>query len=192
MDKQQIKHTTEYTTDVVKDTLAEVQQRTSAKLSGDQGGKNGVLMNARLLYNQSPKTFLVPSIEDLKKVTTGNWVKVCHNQERFWCTVKKPLSHGYEAVVTDHFCMEQPWEKGDTISIGYEHVYATETTSEEEWRMRTSSIHRLPNKRECSPKNHDEYRRADIVQQLKNIRLFIQMETIGERVDTKKADGGMQ
>ena len=48
------------------------------------------------------------------------------------------------------------------------------------------AIQRLPNKRECSPENHEEYRRTDIAQQLENIRLFIQMETIGERVDTKK------
>ena len=58
----------------MRETLKKVKQEISTRQSEDPeklreglGGKNGILMNARLLHKQSPKTFLVPSIEDLKK-----------------------------------------------------------------------------------------------------------------------------
>jgi len=45
-------------------------------------------VNAKGLSMESPDTFEVPSDKELNEISKGMFVKVCHNQERFWVEIK--------------------------------------------------------------------------------------------------------
>lgn len=45
------------------------------------------LIDAQSMALKHPDTFEAPSIEDLGRLSAGDWVKVCRNNERFWVAV---------------------------------------------------------------------------------------------------------
>ncbi len=113
------------------------------------GGRNGVLRDCHFMqelldrydwwrqqYGKEVKALGgVPSLAELRAVKIGDCVKVCHNGERFWCTVSKvgicsSMSGGeftepvvtFQALVNNKLVKRQPWRFGDSITIEYRHV----------------------------------------------------------------------
>lgn len=49
--------------------------------------ENNKLVNAQAMARMYPGRFNAPTIDDLNRIRPGDNVKVCLNDERFWCKV---------------------------------------------------------------------------------------------------------
>lgn len=68
--------------------------------------------------------FEAPSWEDLRSIQVGQYVKVCHNDERFWVIVLKLLEHDEVIGRIDNRLVNQhPFNINDLIRFKLEHVY---------------------------------------------------------------------
>jgi hypothetical protein len=45
------------------------------------------LVDAQEMHRQHPITFIVPSAHNLATIMPGDYVKICRENERFWCKV---------------------------------------------------------------------------------------------------------
>jgi hypothetical protein len=46
-----------------------------------------IFVDAQEMRILHPDTFYAPTLEDLQELKDGDWVKVCTEDERFWCIV---------------------------------------------------------------------------------------------------------
>lgn len=82
--------------------------------------------NAQLMKFYNSKTFQAPSIEEIIDIKEGDWVKVCHNDERFWCkfiTWSKDTNSMFIEVDNKLVFSDHPFQLGDTIEVYPHHIY---------------------------------------------------------------------
>jgi hypothetical protein len=48
---------------------------------------DAIFVDAQAMHKKHPDTFEAPSMEDIRKIKPGNWVKVSAGNERFWIKV---------------------------------------------------------------------------------------------------------
>jgi len=92
-------------------------------------------VNAQLMKFYNPQTFDAPTIEDIMEVQEGDWVKVCHNNERFWCkfiTWSKDTNSMFLEVGNELLSLDHPFDLGDMIEVYPHHIYDIHT-KEMEW-----------------------------------------------------------
>ena len=83
-------------------------------------------VDAQEMHESNPDTFEAPSIADLKKVNKGSFVKVCHNDERFWVKVTKVVEDKVYGIVYNKLICGQPFDLRDKIVFEKRHIYTTE------------------------------------------------------------------
>ena len=93
-----------------------------AKLCKADKGCQLALYDARKMLK--PPAF-IPSQTDLDAVKPGDYVKIAHNGERFWCKIVMRLPEGgFRVVVDDNkLIMKHPFRPGDIIEIRDRHIY---------------------------------------------------------------------
>ena len=92
-------------------------------------------VNAQLMKFYNPQTFDAPTIEDIMEVQEGDWVKVCHNNERFWCkfiTWSKDTNSMFLEVGNELLSLDHPFDLGDMIEVYPHHIYDIHT-NDIEW-----------------------------------------------------------
>jgi len=83
-------------------------------------------VNAQLMKFYNPQTFHAPTIEDIMELQEGDYVKVCHNDERFWCkfiTWSKDTNSMFLEVDNQLVFSEHPFDLGDLIEVYPHHLY---------------------------------------------------------------------
>lgn len=80
-------------------------------------------INAKQQNILHPKTFEVPTDQELNNLTTGDIVKVCHNDERFWTLIMSVKGNTITASIDNDLIFEQPFERGSVIQFGKENIY---------------------------------------------------------------------
>ena len=79
--------------------------------------------DAQSMARMHPYTFMAPGLEELAVIKVGDFVKVCHNNERFWSIVKSVDGVTVTAEVNNDLICSQPFKCGDTISFEKRHIY---------------------------------------------------------------------
>lgn len=89
-------------------------------------------VDAQEMHKLHPDTFEVPNEYDLSKIKENDFVKVCHNGERFWTKVKKikenkdsTFNDEVWAVIDNDLVCGQPFKCGDTIKFEKRHIFTT-------------------------------------------------------------------
>ena len=70
-----------------------------------------------------PETFKIPSEKHKKQIQPGDFVKVCHNGERFWTKIKDINESKIIAFVDNDLICPQPFKYGDIIEFEHRHIY---------------------------------------------------------------------
>ena len=83
-------------------------------------------INAQNMHLKNPKTFEVPSEEDLDNIKQGDTVKVSVGGERFWTTVTEVEEGEITAIVDNQLvCTDKHgYSLGDTIEFHKYNVYS--------------------------------------------------------------------
>ena len=79
-------------------------------------------VNAQAMHSLHPGTFDVPTAGDLQALRVGNWVKVCVNNERFWCVVTD-ISEGIITGRVDNNLLQDGLQCGDVIQFPTDCIY---------------------------------------------------------------------
>jgi len=81
-------------------------------------------VNAREMAANHPKTFCVPTEKEMEDLKPGDFVKVCLNEERFWCEVVH-FNKETEAVTgfVSNELLFSDLSHGDEIVFKFENVY---------------------------------------------------------------------
>lgn len=82
-----------------------------------------VFSDAQKLKRDHPKTFGVPTVKQLAKLKKGYYVKVSHNEERFWVILTEVRGKRLKGTVTNALVYDQPFSLDDTIIFEKRHVY---------------------------------------------------------------------
>ena len=80
-------------------------------------------VDAQKLKQAQPKTFGVPTVKQLAKLKKGDYVKVSHNEERFWVILTGVRGKRLEGTVSNELICDQPFVLNDTITFEKRHVY---------------------------------------------------------------------
>ena len=79
-------------------------------------------VNAKEMNKKYPKTFFIPTDEELDNLKEGDSVKICANDERFWVTVVKVNGDDITGTV-DNNLIDVDLEYGEEIEFKKENVY---------------------------------------------------------------------
>lgn len=85
--------------------------------------KNG-FTDGMAMAKRYPATFEVPTLMEKSMIKVGDFVKVGHNQEKFWCEVKFINGNDIRAEVNNDLVNDHPFECGDDIHFEMDHVLA--------------------------------------------------------------------
>jgi hypothetical protein len=80
-------------------------------------------VDAVQMNKKYPNTFQLPLRKDILKLEAGNYVKICHNEERFWVIVKEIDGDKIKGIVNNDLVCEQPFKCDDTIEFEKRHIY---------------------------------------------------------------------
>jgi len=80
------------------------------------------LLDAKQQSIETPDTFEYPE-EELKTLKEGDYVKVCHNEERFWVMLTKINGDVLVGFVNNDLVFDHPFKCDDKVSIEKRHVY---------------------------------------------------------------------
>lgn len=81
-------------------------------------------INAQKMKEKYPATFSAPTKEELDSQVIGNYVKVCHNDERFWVTITAIKGDTITGIVNNNLIRPQPFKLGDTIKFKKHHIFS--------------------------------------------------------------------
>ena len=86
-----------------------------------------VFIDAEAMHRKHPDSFNAPSVDprcldEIRKLTTGDFVKVCTNDERFWAEITARFGSKFTAVV-DNRLLNDGLECGDQIEVEERHIY---------------------------------------------------------------------
>jgi len=83
------------------------------------------LSDAQEMHTQHPDTFWAPSTEELDAIKPDMHVKICDNEQRFWCTVKSTSGAHVVGVVADQTGHEdRGYGFGQNVTFEKRFVYA--------------------------------------------------------------------
>ncbi len=86
--------------------------------------KNFKFVNAQKMHELYPKTFDVPTIEELNSLKKGDSVKVCIDDiERFWVTVTSVNNDEIIGIV-DNELIDLDLKIGEEIKFKKENIYS--------------------------------------------------------------------
>lgn len=82
-------------------------------------------VNAQEMANKYPETFYAPTKENLDAIKTGDIVKVCTGEERFWAIVTEVNGEEIKATVDNNLVMEENEDLtlSTVISFKKENIY---------------------------------------------------------------------
>jgi hypothetical protein len=63
-----------------------------------------------VLRKQSADTFDAPSTEELVALRTGDYIKLCHNEERFWAEIQEIDGENVMTMVDNDLVFPQPYQ----------------------------------------------------------------------------------
>ncbi len=80
--------------------------------------------NAVKLAAKYPNTFQLPNVSMLSKIKVGDNVKVCLNNERFWCLIKG-LDFDKQTIVAsvDNILQLNELKLGDIVYLNFYNIY---------------------------------------------------------------------
>jgi len=80
--------------------------------------------NAIKLASKYPNTFQLPSASMLSKIKVGDNVKVCLNNERFWCLIKGVDFEKQSFVASvDNILQLNELKLGDIVYLNFYNIY---------------------------------------------------------------------
>jgi hypothetical protein len=83
-----------------------------------------VFFNAVELSKKFPNTFQLPSLSMLSKIKVGDNVKVCLNNERFWCLVKGiDFEKETLAASVNNILQLNDLKLGDIVFLNFYNIY---------------------------------------------------------------------
>lgn len=88
--------------------------------------KKAEFVDAQEMHRKNPKTFEVPSDEELSNIKVGGHVKVCAERERFWVKVTKVENKTIQGEVDNELVSsdEHNLFLGDEIEFHFDNVYS--------------------------------------------------------------------
>lgn len=91
----------------------------------DQDGKNVAFVNIKEAEKQIPE-IVVPTRAELASIKPGVGVKLYHNSEKFWVTVKAVNRKAIVGIVANDLVLNHPFKFGDTVIFTYDQVWKVE------------------------------------------------------------------
>jgi len=82
-----------------------------------------MFVDAQKMARLNPSTFTIPSFNDIRNLRKGDFVKVCHNEERFWVKLTKIDKQEFSGIVDNDLICEQPFKLGDSIVFSENNIY---------------------------------------------------------------------
>ncbi len=83
-----------------------------------------MFVDAQEMHRKYPATFEVPPDDSLSLLSSGDRVKVSHNNERFWVAVKGIFGDTIAGMVDNCLICEHPFSHGDVITFEKRHVHS--------------------------------------------------------------------
>lgn len=83
------------------------------------------LVNARLMAFEYPDTFFLPKDSDIRKLRTGDFVKLSRNNERFWVQITGYVGRKWHGTVANKLANNQDIGYGDKIYFMKKNIYDT-------------------------------------------------------------------
>lgn len=81
------------------------------------------LIDAQAMASEHPETFSAPSSLDLSLIESGNPVKICRNDERFWVIVTDISDNTLTGEVNNRLTNNEDLSLGDPIVFEKRHIY---------------------------------------------------------------------
>jgi uncharacterized protein YegJ (DUF2314 family) len=81
-------------------------------------------IDAQEMHKRNPKTFEVPTPDEIKNLKQGDLVKVCENNERFWVTIIKLEDEKIVGRIDNDLVFRHEFGYGDTINFEKRHIYS--------------------------------------------------------------------
>ena len=81
--------------------------------------------NAQQLAREYPDTFEAPAYEDFNDLIPGDYVKICSNDERFWCKIVD-IDHTTKIIngSVQNNLIYNDWPVGKMLNINFDNVYS--------------------------------------------------------------------
>ena len=83
-----------------------------------------MFVDAQKMHRKYPATFEVPSDESLSHLSSGDRVKVSHNDERFWVAVRGIIGDTIVGTVDNYLICDHLFGHGDVITFEKRHVHS--------------------------------------------------------------------
>lgn len=93
------------------------------KTTVEEEKKQPEFIDAQQMAKDYETTFSAPSLSKLNSIIPGDFVKVCHNSERFWTEVKSTSGEIVVAIVKNDLIVEHPFKEEDEITFEKKHIY---------------------------------------------------------------------
>jgi hypothetical protein len=79
--------------------------------------------DAQDMHIKYPDKFYAPSIDELDKIKVKDFIKVCHNSERFWIEIIEINGKVIKGRIDNDLVAEQPFKCDDIIECEKQHIY---------------------------------------------------------------------
>lgn len=81
-------------------------------------------VDAQEMAKSHPDSFEAPNKKELDTLKSGDIVKVCHSDERFWAVVKEVDGDKITATVDNDLVLVEEFNCGDDVEFEKRHIYA--------------------------------------------------------------------
>jgi hypothetical protein len=79
--------------------------------------------DAQDMHLRSPATFWAPSLKELDRIKKGKFIKISHNNERFFVEVSEVNGNIIKGRIDNDLIVNQPFKYNDIIECEKRHVY---------------------------------------------------------------------
>ena len=81
------------------------------------------LIDASKMHQKHPDTFSIPDPEEVRKISPGDFIKVCFTAgERAWVLIRERSGDTFRGTV-DNACLSAGVAYGDSIELEVRHAY---------------------------------------------------------------------
>ena len=81
-----------------------------------------ILVDAKVQAKKHPATFHYPK-DEIKDIRESDYVKICHNGERFWVMLTEVNGNKLVGFVNNDLVREHPFKCDDKVSFEKRHIY---------------------------------------------------------------------
>ena len=82
-------------------------------------------VDAQAMAKTYPGTFEAPTEDELKNLKLGQYVKLCHNEERFWVEIVEfGVGDRVSGIIDNDLVNEQPFDYDDKVDFLKLHIYS--------------------------------------------------------------------